>query len=61
MPQAEIEDSARRFVPVDHQDRLRALTLYLLRLHSKVREYRGFSATKVLLVFCKSDARPTPA
>jgi hypothetical protein len=37
------------------------LTLYLLRLHSKVREYRGFSATKVLLVFCKSDARPTPA
>ena len=37
--QAEIEDSARRFVAVDDQDRLRPLPLYLLRLHPKVREY----------------------
>jgi len=61
VPQAEIENSTRRFVPVDNQDRLRALTLYLLRLHSKVREYRRFSTTKMVLLVCKSDARPTPA
>ena len=36
VPQAEIEDSARRFVALDDQDRLRPLPLYLLLLHAKV-------------------------
>ena len=61
MTQAEVEDPARRFVALDDQDRLRALTLYLLRLHAEVREYRRFSSTKMLLRFCLHSTRPAPA
>jgi len=47
--QAEIEDPPRRFIAVDDQNRLRALPLYLLRLHPQVPEYRRLSSSKVLL------------